>query len=88
MTADEISDPGHLKFSLAVNGEVKQASNTQFMIIGLQKQIAWASQWYALHPGDIIMSGTCEGVSRVVPGDIMHCEIEKIGAMDVKVEAA
>jgi 2-keto-4-pentenoate hydratase/2-oxohepta-3-ene-1,7-dioic acid hydratase in catechol pathway len=34
------------------------------------------------------MSGTCEGVSRVVPGDTMHCEIEKIGAMDVKVEAA
>ena len=88
VTADEMSDPGHLKVSLAVNGEVKQASNTQFMIIGLQKQIAWASQWYALHPGDIIMSGTCEGVSRVVPGDIMHCEIEKIGAMDVKVEAA
>ena len=88
VTADEIPDPGHLKFSLAVNGEVRQASNTQFLLLNIQKQISFASQWYALHPGDLIMTGTCEGVSRVQPGDIMHCEIEKIGAMDVKVEAA
>jgi 2-keto-4-pentenoate hydratase/2-oxohepta-3-ene-1,7-dioic acid hydratase in catechol pathway len=88
VTADEIPDPGHLKFSLAVNGEVRQASNTQFLLLNIQKQISFASQWYALHPGDIIMTGTCEGVSRVLPGDVMHCEIEKIGAMDVKVEAA
>jgi 2-keto-4-pentenoate hydratase/2-oxohepta-3-ene-1,7-dioic acid hydratase in catechol pathway len=88
VTADEIPDPGHLRFSLAVNGEVRQASNTQFLLLNVQKQISFASQWYALHPGDIIMTGTCEGVSRVLPGDVMHCEIEKIGAMDVKVEAA
>lgn len=88
VTADEISDPDHLKISLAVNGVMKQESNTELMIIGVKKQIAWASEWYALHPGDIIMTGTCEGVSRVMPGDVMHCEIEKIGAMDVKVEAA
>ena len=88
VTADEIPDPGHLKFSLAVNGEVRQASNTQFLLLNIQKQISFASQWYALHPGDIIMTGTCEGVSRVLPGDVMHCEIEKFGEMDVKVEAA
>jgi 2-keto-4-pentenoate hydratase/2-oxohepta-3-ene-1,7-dioic acid hydratase in catechol pathway len=34
------------------------------------------------------MTGTCEGVSRVLPGDVMQCEIEQIGKMDVKVEAA
>jgi 2,4-didehydro-3-deoxy-L-rhamnonate hydrolase len=88
VTADEIPDPGHLSFSLSVNGEVRQASNTEFMIMGIERQISWASQWYALEPGDIIMTGTCEGVSRVMPGDVMHCEIEKIGAMDVKVTAA
>ena len=85
VTADEIPDPGHLSFSLKVNGEVRQASNSEWMIIGIQRQIAWASQWYTLYPGDLIMTGTCEGVSRVMPGDTMHCEIEKIGAMDVKV---
>jgi len=88
VTADEIPDPGHLKFSLAVNGEVRQASNTEFMIMGIKRQIAWASSFYTLYPGDLIMSGTCEGVSRVMPGDVMHCEIEKIGAMDVPVMAA
>jgi 2,4-didehydro-3-deoxy-L-rhamnonate hydrolase len=88
VTADEIPDPSHLDFSLAVNGEVRQRSNTRYMIMGLQRQISWASQWYALEPGDIIMTGTCEGVARVIPGDVMHCEIERIGAMDVKVTAA
>jgi 2,4-didehydro-3-deoxy-L-rhamnonate hydrolase len=88
VTADEISAPGRLKFSLSVNGEVRQASDTQFMIMSIERQIAWASTWYPLYPGDIIMTGTCEGVSRVVPGDIMHCEIEKIGAMDVPISAA
>jgi 2,4-diketo-3-deoxy-L-fuconate hydrolase len=88
VTADEIADPANLNFSLSVNGEVRQKSNTQYMIMGLKRQISWASQWYALEPGDIIMSGTCEGVSRVVPGDVMHCEIETIGAMDVPISAA
>jgi 2,4-diketo-3-deoxy-L-fuconate hydrolase len=88
VTADEIPDPGNLAFSLSVNGEMRQQSNTSLMIVNVQKQIAWASQFYTLHPGDIIMSGTPEGVSRVVPGDVMHCEIEKVGSMDVRVDAA
>ena len=85
VTADEIPDPTNLSFSLAVNGEVKQKSNTRDMIMGIRRQIAWASEFYTLWPGDIIMSGTCAGVSQVRPGDVMHCEIEKIGAMDVPV---
>jgi 2-keto-4-pentenoate hydratase/2-oxohepta-3-ene-1,7-dioic acid hydratase in catechol pathway len=88
VTADEIPAPGRLKFSLSVNGEVRQASDTQFMIMSIERQIAWASTWYPLYPGDIIMTGTCEGVSRVVSGDVMHCEIEHIGAMDVLISAA
>ncbi len=85
VTADEIPDPTNLSFSLAVNGDVKQKSNTRDMIMGIRRQIAWASEFYTLWPGDIIMSGTCAGVSQVRPGDVMHCEIEKIGAMDVPV---
>lgn len=85
VTADEIPDPTQLNFSLAVNGAVKQKSNTRDMIMGIRRQIAWASSFYTLWPGDIIMSGTCAGVSQVRPGDVMHCEIEKIGAMDVRV---
>jgi 2-keto-4-pentenoate hydratase/2-oxohepta-3-ene-1,7-dioic acid hydratase in catechol pathway len=88
VTADEIADPSNLEFSLAVNGVVKQKSNTKNMIMGLKRQIAFGAEYYTLLPGDIIMSGTCSGVSQVKPGDVMHCEIETIGAMDVRVGAA
>ncbi len=88
VTADEIADPQNLDFSLAVNGEVKQKSNTKNMIMDLKRQIQFGSEYYTLLPGDIIMTGTCAGVSQVKPGDVMHCEIEKIGAMDVRVGAA
>lgn len=88
VTADEIADPQNLEFSLAVNGEVKQKSNTKNMIMDLKRQIQFGSEYYTLLPGDIIMTGTCSGVSQVKPGDVMHCEIESIGAMDVRVGAA
>ena len=51
-------------------------------------QIAWASQFYTLSPGDIIMSGTCDGMSRVQPSDVKHLEFENIGVTDVPVSAA
>jgi 2-keto-4-pentenoate hydratase/2-oxohepta-3-ene-1,7-dioic acid hydratase in catechol pathway len=88
VTADEIADPQNLDFYLAVNGEVKQKSNTKNMIMDLKRQIQFGSEYYTLLPGDIIMSGTCAGVSQVKPGDVMHCEIEKVGAMDVRIGAA
>jgi 2-keto-4-pentenoate hydratase/2-oxohepta-3-ene-1,7-dioic acid hydratase in catechol pathway len=87
VTADEIADPGNLDFVLTVSGEVRQKDNTRNLILDLPGQIVWASKFYSLHPGDIIMSGTCAGVSRVQPGDMMHLEFEGIGAMDVPVRA-
>ena len=87
VTADEIPDPDSLAFELTVNGETRQKSNTRLMIMDIRRQIEWASTFYTLHPGDIIMTGTCEGVSRVVPGDVMHLTFEGIGAMDVPIRA-
>jgi 2-keto-4-pentenoate hydratase/2-oxohepta-3-ene-1,7-dioic acid hydratase in catechol pathway len=87
VTADEIADPGALDFSLSVNGAVRQQSNTRFMIMSIARQIAWASSFYTLWPGDIIMTGTCEGVGQVRPGDTMHCAIQSIGDMDVAVSS-
>jgi 2-keto-4-pentenoate hydratase/2-oxohepta-3-ene-1,7-dioic acid hydratase in catechol pathway len=84
-TADEVPDPGNLALRLSTNGERRQESNTAHMIMSIPRQISWASQFYTLWPGDIIMTGTCEGVGRVQPGDLMHCEIECLGAMDVHV---
>jgi 2-keto-4-pentenoate hydratase/2-oxohepta-3-ene-1,7-dioic acid hydratase in catechol pathway len=87
VTADEVPDPGRLDFRLEVNGEVRQQSNTALLIFGVERLIAYASAAYTLHPGDIILTGTPEGVAPVVPGDVMSCWIDKVGAMDVAVRA-
>ncbi|HTA43795.1 MAG TPA: fumarylacetoacetate hydrolase family protein [Bryobacteraceae bacterium] len=88
VTADEIEEPGQLDLSIAVNGEVRQQSNTKYMILGVPELIELASSFYTLHPGDIISTGTPEGVSPIVPGDKIVATIEKIGSMEVNVRAA
>jgi 2-keto-4-pentenoate hydratase/2-oxohepta-3-ene-1,7-dioic acid hydratase in catechol pathway len=88
VTADEISNPGQLDLSIHLNGELKQNSNTSFMTLGVAELIEMASSFYTLHPGDIIITGTPEGVSPIVPGDTIVAAIEKIGSMEVKVRAA
>jgi 2-keto-4-pentenoate hydratase/2-oxohepta-3-ene-1,7-dioic acid hydratase in catechol pathway len=86
VTVDEIADPQRLALELSVNGTVRQSANTSEMILPIAEQIAWASRFYTLQPGDVIMTGTCEGVGPVVAGDRMHARIEAIGAMEVAVE--
>jgi 2,4-didehydro-3-deoxy-L-rhamnonate hydrolase len=85
VTADELGDPTALDFTLHVNGEPRQAANTRDMIIGIARQIAWASSVYTLYPGDIIMTGTCQGVGPAKPGDVMTLAFERIGGMTVPV---
>jgi 2-keto-4-pentenoate hydratase/2-oxohepta-3-ene-1,7-dioic acid hydratase in catechol pathway len=88
VTADEIPDPGQLDLSISLNGEIKQSSNTRYMTLGVAELIEMASSFYTLQPGDIISTGTPEGVSPIVPGDVIVASIEKIGSMEVKVRAA
>ena len=88
VTADEIKDPGNIEFSIHVNEELRQKANTRDLIFDIPKLIEYASSFYALNPGDIIMTGTPEGVGPVKPGDVMHVEFQEIGKMDVKVRAA
>jgi 2-keto-4-pentenoate hydratase/2-oxohepta-3-ene-1,7-dioic acid hydratase in catechol pathway len=88
VTADEIPNPGDLDLRIAVNGEVRQKSNTKYMILGVPELIELASSFYTLYPGDIISTGTPEGVSPIVPGDTIVATIEKIGTMEVRVRAA
>lgn len=85
VTADEIPDPGHLDLSIEVNGVVKQQSNTDRLIFDVPRLIAYASTFYTLYPGDIIMSGTPEGVNSVHPGDVMVARVEGVGEMTVRV---
>jgi 2-keto-4-pentenoate hydratase/2-oxohepta-3-ene-1,7-dioic acid hydratase in catechol pathway len=87
VTADEIPNPGSLDLQLAVNGEVRQQSNTRHMILGVAELIEMASAMYTLHPGDLIFSGTPEGVSPIHPGDNIVATIAHIGTMAVAVRA-
>ena len=88
VTADEFGDPSAVDFELRVNGDVRQKANTRDLIFDIPKLIVHASNAFTLHPGDIIMTGTPEGVGPVKPGDVMDCDIEGIGAMQVKVRGA
>ena len=88
VTADEIPDPDKLNFSIHVGDEERQNSNTEKLIFDCRKLIEYGSSFYTLYPGDVIMTGTPEGVGPVEPGDTMHCYCEGIGNMDVAVRAA
>lgn len=88
VTPDEIQNPGGLDLSIAVNGEMRQKSNTRNMIMGIARLIEFASSFYTLHPGDIFMTGTPEGVGQISPGDSIVASVEKIGSMEVSVHAA
>ncbi len=85
VTRDEIHNPGNLDLSISVNGEIRQKSNTSNMILGVAELIELASSFYTLYPGDIFMTGTPEGVSQIVPGDVVSATVEKVGTMQVVV---
>lgn len=95
VTADEISDPHDLLIGLTLNGVEKQNSNTKHMIFKIPRLIAHLSSGMTLEPGDVIATGTPEGVgiSRTPPefmkaGDIVEVMIEKVGTLRNRVVAA
>src|SRR3954462_13625275 len=84
-TPDEVGDPGPLQVAITVNGEPRQDANTSDLILSAAELIAWGSSFYTLHPGDVILTGTPQGVGPVRPGDTMQARIDGIGAMRVSV---
>jgi 2-keto-4-pentenoate hydratase/2-oxohepta-3-ene-1,7-dioic acid hydratase in catechol pathway len=88
VTADEIADPDALPLSLTVNGETRQDSNTKMLIFDCRRLIEFASSFYTLYPGDLIYTGTPEGVGPVKPGDVIVCRSSPIlGELKVAVRA-
>jgi 2-keto-4-pentenoate hydratase/2-oxohepta-3-ene-1,7-dioic acid hydratase in catechol pathway len=92
VTADEIADPHALGIRCAVNGDVRQDSDTGQLIHDLWQQIAYLSTAFTLEPGDILATGTPEGVGVarnppvfLQPGDVVRCEIDGIGAIENRV---
>jgi 2-keto-4-pentenoate hydratase/2-oxohepta-3-ene-1,7-dioic acid hydratase in catechol pathway len=96
VTADEIPDPNNLQISCHVNGEQRQNSNTSDMIFNCKEIISYLSRHLTLEPGDVILTGTPEGVvlgyppeKRVYlqPGDVVTVSIEKLGSITNKMVA-
>jgi 2-keto-4-pentenoate hydratase/2-oxohepta-3-ene-1,7-dioic acid hydratase in catechol pathway len=85
VTADDVPNPGTLDLEISVNGQQRQKSNTKHLILGVPELIELASSFYTLHPGDIVLTGTPEGVSPIEPGDSIVATIAGIGSMQVHV---
>ncbi|OYT90668.1 MAG: 5-oxopent-3-ene-1,2,5-tricarboxylate decarboxylase [Burkholderiales bacterium PBB3] len=83
-TKDEVPDPNTLDLTLTVNGEVRQASNTRYLLFDVQRLVEYASAMYTLEPGDIIMTGTPAGVGPVLPGDEICATVEGLGSLRVR----
>ena len=84
-TPEEVPDTGALQVSITVNGQLRQDANTRELIVGVAELVAWGSSFYTLHPGDVLLTGTPQGVGPVKPGDSLLAKIERIGAMRVEV---
>ncbi|MCD6041500.1 MAG: 2-hydroxyhepta-2,4-diene,7-dioate isomerase [Burkholderiales bacterium] len=87
VTRDEVPDPNALDLWLTVNGEARQRSNTRRMVYDVPRLIEYATSFYTLYPGDLIFSGTPEGVGPVKPGDEIRAGIESIGEFSIRVAA-
>ena len=92
VTADEIGDPHRLALRCFVNGEKRQESDTSQLIHSVWAQIAYLSAAFTLEPGDLIATGTPEGVGNAMvppvflsPDDVVRCEIDGIGAIENRV---
>lgn len=77
----------HGAIRVSVNGATRQSSDVGLLIWSVQECIAYLSQYETLEPGDLIMTGTPEGVNAVVRNDVMHGEIDGLSAITVTVEA-
>jgi 2-keto-4-pentenoate hydratase/2-oxohepta-3-ene-1,7-dioic acid hydratase in catechol pathway len=91
VTADQIPNPNNLKIECSVNGEVRQSSNTSDMVFNCAQLVSYTSKLMTLEPGDIIFTGTPEGVITgypkekqvwLKPGDKITTSIEKLGKLE------
>jgi fumarylpyruvate hydrolase len=84
-TVAQLGHPKQARIALVVNGTTRQDSNIDQLIWSVAESIAQLSQFEALEPGDLIMTGTPVGVAAVVPGDVMVASIEGLGSISVRV---
>ena len=90
---DEIGDARDLRVSQRVNGEPIQDGNTRDLIFDVPRLVAHASTVFTLEPGDLILTGTPQGVGQAMDpprflqaGDVVRCEVEGLGAIEHRIE--
>ncbi len=88
VTADAFGAPTDVGLRLDVSGEPRQDANTRDLILSVARLIAFASSFYTLNPGDVILTGTPDGVGPIRPGDVINASIDRIGSMSIPVVAA
>ncbi len=81
VTPDDMPDPLHVDLELRVNDDVRQSSNTRYMIFDIPFVLEFITQWITMVPGDILSTGTPEGISEVHPGEVMSANIQGIGTL-------
>lgn len=79
---DVITNPQNLNMTLKVNDEIRQSSNSSKMIFKIDEIISYISSIMTLVPGDIIATGTPEGISELKPGDYVSAQIDEIGILE------
>ncbi|MDD8018718.1 MAG: fumarylacetoacetate hydrolase family protein [Bacteroidota bacterium] len=79
--ASSVTDPQSLEIILKVNGKKRQHSNTKQMIFRIETLISFLSSIFTLEEGDVLYTGTPEGVGQIVAGDILEAEIPTVGSL-------
>ena len=78
-------NPGNAAITLSVNGQMKQSSSTSKLIWSIAESIEHLTTYWRLEPGDLIFTGTPEGVGAVVSGDLMEGAVAGVGSLKVQV---
>ena len=84
----QAGDVNHADLEVAVNGAIRQSSNVSKLIWNVAETIEHLSSAWELQPGDLIFTGTPEGVAAVVPGDVLVGKVAGLGTLTVKVNPA
>jgi 2-keto-4-pentenoate hydratase/2-oxohepta-3-ene-1,7-dioic acid hydratase in catechol pathway len=85
VSADEDVDPTNVDLQLKVNGLIQQNANTSDMVMSVAELIEYASSFYTLLPGDVLMTGTPQGVGPIRPGDVLIASAKGLGEMSVNI---
>ncbi|MDH4068834.1 MAG: fumarylacetoacetate hydrolase family protein [Ignavibacteria bacterium] len=83
--SEEVANPNQLSLTLSVNGEIRQNANTCSMIFPTEQIVSFVSSIFTLEEGDLIFTGTPEGVGTAHPGDLLTASLESVGSVTVKV---